>query len=310
MSTLITGNRLKTIVEKHIEHVKLSNVEGIKYDFCLSDRFLKTKHQAPANISDFTIATKENFTIDPGETVFVLSEEILRLPKNIKAELSHKRKIAHLGILVLGGFCIDPLYEGHLIFGMYNYSNRPFQLQKDKKLIAAQFYELSAEEIGEFPKPKSLMDFPDELVQIAKGLSPISLQGIENRIEQVSNRLLEIENSIKNRKEWFDKIGREIDRIIALTGDLGSALNGEREARKLGQDSLQNLVAEEQKVIKGLASAVTTERLVRKIAVWLIAIIMAATLSFYLVRIGMRKDGSLGSTPQPPTVQEQTESPK
>lgn len=286
MSTLIIEEGLKKLIsEGVIEKGEEDCVEGIKYDFRLSNRFLKAKHQGPAKISDFTIATKENFSVEPGETVFVLSEEILHLPKDIKAELSHKRKLAHLGILVLGGFCIDPLYEGHLIFGMYNYSNRTFQLKVERKLIAAQFYRLSEEETAEFTKPQSLMDFPDELIQIAIGLRPISLQGLEQKINEISERFLKIEDDFQKRDKWFNDIQKNIDKLMDATTKLNSLLEVEVAARKTGQDTLQDLINKEQIIIKELAGSVTTEKLIRKIAIWIIAAIMAVGLAIGIANI-------------------------
>lgn len=286
MSTLIIEEGLKKLIsEGVIEKGEENCVEGIKYDFRLSNRFLKSKHQGPAKISDFTIATKENFSVEPGETVFVLSEEILHLPKNIKAELSHKRKLAHLGILTLGGFCVDPLYEGYLIIGMYNYSNQPFQLEKGRKLIAAQFYKLSDEEVMEFSKPASLMDFPDDLIQIAKGLRPISLQGLEKKINEISDRFLKIEDDFQKRDKWFNDIQKNIDKLINATSELNTTLQVEVSARKTGQDTLQVLINNEQEVIKTLTDSVKTEKLIRKIALWIIATIIAAGLAVGIANI-------------------------
>ena len=59
--------------------------------------------------------------VEPGEVVFVLTEERLDLPRNMIAVLSQKRKLFNQGIQVLGGFCIDPLYRGKLLVGLYNF---------------------------------------------------------------------------------------------------------------------------------------------------------------------------------------------
>jgi deoxycytidine triphosphate deaminase len=49
---------------------------------------------------------------DPGEAVFVLTQEHLELPANYIAILSPKRRLAHGGIIVLGGLSVDPLHSG------------------------------------------------------------------------------------------------------------------------------------------------------------------------------------------------------
>lgn len=294
MSKLISGEKLKQLIKDGIiENGKEENVEGLKYDFCLGDKFLKTKHQGPAKISDFNPSEKENYSIEPGETVFVLSLEKLNLPKNIKAELSHKRKLAHLGILVLGGFCVDPLYEGYLIFGMYNFSNQPFRLSNEnQKVIAAQFYELSEEEILDFPKPEALRGFPDELIAISKGMKPISLQGLESHIEDVSNRLASIEKDLKDQGGWFEKLQVKIEALTDITNNLGRHLDEERVERQSGQkalerehDKLSKLIEIEQKISEDLSDSLKSENLVRKVALWIIILIITTSVSVSAVLI-------------------------
>lgn len=56
----------------------------------------------------------DEFVIKPGETAFVTTEETLELPGDVFCQLSTKRKLSHEGILVLGGFYVDPNYKGKL----------------------------------------------------------------------------------------------------------------------------------------------------------------------------------------------------
>lgn len=331
MSTLISGEKLKRLIKDGIiENGKEDNVEGIKYDFRLGDRFLKTKHQGPAHISDFSVEAKENYSIEPGETVFVLSYEKLNLPKNIKAELSNKRKLAHLGIFILGGFCVDPLYEGYLIFGMYNLSNQPFLLGKENnKLIAAQFYELSEEEITDFPKPKSLFDFPDDLIAISKGMKSISLQGIDNKISKLANQLSNLEKDFRERDDWFKAMQKNVGGLLQSINTLKSSLETEKNIRGSGisdlkkifekseksinqlaillqtekniregqQDHHEKLIEEQRKSINALVSATATEKLLRKGAVWLIGIIIAGAIAISITNIS--KQISFGEMAKP-----------
>lgn len=318
MSILLSGEKLKKLVRDGIiEKGKEENVEGIKYDFRLGDRFLKTEHQGPANISDFTVKEKENYSIEPGETIFVLSCEKLNLPNNIKAELSNKRKLAHLGIFVLGGFCVDPLYEGYLIFGMYNLSNRPFLLEENKKLIAAQFYELVDDETMNLPKPKSLYDFPDDLIEISKGMRPISLQGIEKKITDLTLQLTNLEKDFRDRDDWFKNMKENMDTLMGSIGELRSSLETEKSIRESECSGLKelfekdvqsfnelaaslkaekmirtkeyennkNLIEEQRKDIGALVTATSTEKIMRKAALWLIGVIIAGALGISFINI-------------------------
>ena len=138
MPTMVTGNELLQAVESKtfIIDGAASCAEGIKYDFRLSAHILKASFGGPIDASKLSVAERAALAVEPGEMVFVLSEERLNLPMDMKAELSPKRKLSHAGILVLGGFCIDPGYQGPLLFGLYNFSSTRFPLLPGKKVIA------------------------------------------------------------------------------------------------------------------------------------------------------------------------------
>src|SRR6266850_5564500 len=76
-------------------------VEGVKYDFRLSQHILKASFKRPVDASLLSETEKRELFIAPGEMVFVLSEERLSLPSNIVAHLSPKRKLSHAGVLAI-----------------------------------------------------------------------------------------------------------------------------------------------------------------------------------------------------------------
>ena len=124
MPTMLTGQELRIAVEEQtfIEGGDASCAEGVKYDLRLSPNILKASFSIPVNADTLNETEKRQLTVDSGEVVFVLTEERLRLPSNITAQLSPKRKLSHQGILTLGGFCIDPGYHGRLLIGLLNFS--------------------------------------------------------------------------------------------------------------------------------------------------------------------------------------------
>src|SRR2546423_648965 len=181
MPRTITCEELASAVKEQtfIKNGKYDCAEGVKYDFRMGGRILKANYGQAVDINSLPETERANMFVEPGEVVFVLTEEILELPKNVMALLSPKRKLSHQGILVLGGFCVDPLYKGRLLVGLYNFSSTRFPLRPGKKLIAAVFYELQENETDGFKAPESeITDFPDELVTLIQGYKPIALQGL------------------------------------------------------------------------------------------------------------------------------------
>lgn len=227
MAKILPENKIKEAIknETFIFNAKEKNAEGVKYDFSLGSRVLKAKYKLPIDINELPEEEKKKIGVEPGEVVFVLTEERLKLPINMKAELIHKRKISHDGISTLGGLCIDPLYEGHLLVGLYNFSSDIFPLIPGKKLIAATFYELEKEEIGEFKKPSTVIDdFPDDLIRLMKRYSPISVQGLLEKMNELKIELINLKEKFQNREEWFERFEKNLDSQFKL-------IKEEREAR-------------------------------------------------------------------------------
>lgn len=241
MPTMITGEKLLDAVknETFIKGGVPSCAEGVKYDFRLSARILKASFHGPIDARKLTTIEQARLVVEPGEMVFVLSEERLDLPSTIIAELSPKRKMSHAGVLAIGGFCIDPLYQGRLLIGLYNFSSTAFFLMPGKKVIAATFYELDEAERSEFAKPEAaLEDFPDELIQIMQKYSPVSMASVSELIENFRTELDSLRTEIRSRDEWYKRFQESLERHDKQIEGLLTGLEQEREARKAGEDKL------------------------------------------------------------------------
>jgi deoxycytidine triphosphate deaminase len=242
MSTLITERELRSAIETEtfIKNGKVGNAEGIKYDFRMSSNILKAKFKRPINILNLTETEKAELFVEPGEVVFVLTEEVLNLPNNIQAILSPKRKLSHDGIMVLGGFCIDPLYEGRLLVGLYNFSSSPFPLLPGKKLIAAMFYRLAENEIDEFKRTETTInDFPDELIRLMERYSPVSIQSVMNEIINVKNQLEDFRKEFRDRENWFEKFQNSLDAQESKISKIVDLLDKEVDERKKSEEGIK-----------------------------------------------------------------------
>jgi dUTPase len=173
---------------------------------------LKASRKQPIDVNQLSASERSDLVIEPGEVMFVLTEEYLDLPKNMKALLSPKRKLSHDGIIILGGFCIDPLYKGKLLFGLYNFSSSQFPIQPGKKLIAALFYELFEDEINNFKKPETeFTTFPDELIRLMNRYRPISVQNVMEVVSQLQAKFDEMRKEFRDRDDWFKKFEKSLE---------------------------------------------------------------------------------------------------
>jgi len=259
MPKLITGPELIQAIEKSefMTSGDPSCAEGIKYDFRVSARFLKSKFNRPIDYNELPETEKKEAVIQPGEVVFVLTEERLSLPNNIIVQLSPKRKLSHAGILILGGFTIDPGYQGKLLFGLYNFSSTPFPIIPGKKLVGATFYELIESEIKQFPTPPPpLDDFPEELIRMINEYEPIALQYLVKDIKELEKQVKEIQSTVGDQKSWTRRFEDYLDAHNDQIGKLTKGLEDEVVNRTSGQTQLTegiNQINSNLSFLKGIA---------------------------------------------------------
>jgi dUTPase len=205
----------------------------------MSSKVLMANFDTPVDVSKLSEKERANLRIEPGEVVFVLTEETLELPRDIVANLSPKRKLSHHGIMVLGGFCIDPLYEGRLLVGLYNFSTTPFPLMPGKKLIAAVFYRLEDEELSEFRKPQiTITDFPEELTDLMKHYKPISIQSLFEKINTLEDKCENLRKDFHEREDWFKRFQGGLDNLLE---GLGKETDERKKTEKEFRDDLKKV---------------------------------------------------------------------
>lgn len=205
---LITGEKLSDLVKKNdvIQNAKLENCEGIKYDLRISDRLLSGDYSSAVTISQLDYKEQKQLCVDPGELVFLLTEEILHLPENMIAMITFKRKMNHEGVLVLGGSVVDPFYNGRLLFGLYNFSSEPFPIKPGKKITSIMFYQLNNNELAKFPKPDVRIDeFPDELLRNMAKYKPTGQQQLEQQMKEIRDTIDNLQDEFKQNERWIER---------------------------------------------------------------------------------------------------------
>lgn len=246
MARLITGEELHGAVEKQtfIKGGDPLSAEGVKYDFHLGPNILKASFGRPINANKLNETEKNNLVIDPGEMVFAFTQERLALPANMFALISHKRKMNHAGILVIGGTSIDPKYEGALLIGLFNFSSSRFPLMPGRKVLAATFYELEGNEQGDFPKPETFEDFPVELIEVMQKYQPSSVPALAQALERLRADVERLTTDLSSHEQWYRRFEESLGRHDSQIGELIRGLTAEKETRGKGEDKLTEAVQE------------------------------------------------------------------
>jgi len=246
MARLITQNELRIAVEKQtfIKGGDLLSAEGVKYDFHLGPNILKASFGRPIDATKLNETEKHSLVIDPGEMVFAFSQERLSLPANMFALISHKRKLNHAGILVIGGTAIDPKYDGPLLIGLFNFSSSRFPLMPGRKVLAATFYELEENEKGDFPKPETFSDFPVELIEVMSKYQPSSVPALAQALEKLRVDVERLTTDLSSHEQWYRRFEESLGRHDNQIGNLLNGLTAEKETREKGEDKLTEAVQE------------------------------------------------------------------
>lgn len=315
MARIITGMELKTLVNegKIIQNADINCAEGIKYDFRLGSKLLKSYFGDPIDIEKdlATIEDKNKAVVEPGEVVFVLSKERLSLPKDIYIQLSPKRSLSQDGIELLGGLTVDPRYEGYLVFGLKNVAGKSYKLRVGTKIVGANFFRLSKEEeVDENTIPDAIEDFPQRLQELIDKYEPVNPQNLAEELkklqegfetsqskltedvkilkEQVENFAQDlVKESIKREQETSNisnKLGQVESKIEKLTKEnivmgenlknLNTTLNNVNETTKSLHDELIGDKAAK-KVTNNIKTIIIT------VVITIIATVIAGIILYY-----------------------------
>jgi deoxycytidine triphosphate deaminase len=272
MPVLLTGPQLREAVTggTFIKDGDPAHAEGIKYDLTLGTLILKAG-SAPIDTEHLSEVERGKLVVDPNEVVFALTKERLELPKDMMAQLSPKRSISHAGILVIGGFGVDPGYHGHLLLGLYNLSSTPFRLLPGRRVIAASFYRLEEGEAGDFPVPEALDEFPPELIQTMERYKPEGSQALHDTVRRLENDLRALRDEVAKHTRWeetLDRHDKQIDNLLA-------GLTAEKEAREKGEDKLSQGLDKVSDSLRTIERSFLRAQGGAKVVFWLLGIVTA-----------------------------------
>lgn len=254
MPTLLNNSDLKIAVSEDgfIKHGKYENIDGIKYDFSISPRILKAKFKQPIDIDQLPETRKGDAVIEPGEVVFVLTQETLQLPDNVSAILIPKRKLSHDGIMILGGLSVDPLYEGKLLIGLYNLSSSQYPIIPGRKVIGAQFYRLSDTEKLDVIKPDiRITDFPDELIRLMQSYKPVSAEALMNSVSSLEIKFDNLLQEFRTKDDWFNKLQDSMDKQEKTIDKILQGLEKEATDRRDSDGEIEKKVDGMRDEVKG-----------------------------------------------------------
>ena len=168
--------------------------------------------------------TQEPLTIEAGCYAGVISHEKFLLPTNVSASIGSKRKFSYEGIFLLTGSLIDPGYEGHLLFGLYNASTKKVVLNNKTKLCNITFYKLG-EHAEAGPPNSSLLagELPEDFINTLSNTHVLPWTSIREQVEQIQAinfGLLDLKNRYGDIMKSIEELTQNVNKVDQDLGNL------------------------------------------------------------------------------------------
>ncbi|HEV7332533.1 MAG TPA: hypothetical protein VGN63_15955 [Flavisolibacter sp.] len=205
---------------KAIEPLDLKRIKNGAYELSLGDQVFQTDTK-PRSVKSLNAGQKIH--IEPGQFALLLTEEIVKIPKNKIAFISIKAGVKFKGLVNVSGFHVDPGFEGKLLFSVYNAGPATIVLSRGTGYFPIWFADLNETQdyIGGHSKQANIPNEPVEALSQGEIASPNVLS---SRIDDVKH--------MKTKIEWA--VLAILTLMIALTVKFCTDSNKLKEAVDLG----------------------------------------------------------------------------
>jgi len=201
----------------------------------------------------------ESLELEPGAYAGVVSLEKLILPTKIFARIGSKRALAYDGVILLTGSVVDPGYEGHLLFGLYNASQRKVLIRLGRKICNITFERLANAPEREAPVDANLRagNFPDAFLDRMANMDVLPWMQISERVKQIETITKDILDLKARYEDVLQPIRDLTNNVKNLTQDVTQLTE---QTRTIGNDlsRTNSLVTENGKQINQLTTNLAT----------------------------------------------------
>lgn len=201
------GRKLEAKKNSLIEFDKPSSSNKVKIDCASieltigSEVYITPNSELDPKVKTILTDEKSQFIIPKGQFALLITNEIVKVPKDALAFISFKAKYKYKGLINVSGFHVDPGWYGKLTFSVYNAGPSDVVLEKGNPFALIWYADLDKEYIGENAT------FHKDFVKDIK--NPIKTMGSD----RVSDMTGDIFSPFKLKKELDDlkeKYNKEI----------------------------------------------------------------------------------------------------
>lgn len=207
---------------------------------------------------EIELAVEKTMEIPPGAYAGIVSFEKMNFPRNVSARLGSKRALSYEGIILLTGSIVDPGYSGHLLFGLYNASQKKVHIRYGRKVCNIVFEKLAVEPNKESESEPNLLtgNFPDSFMDKMANMDVLPWMQISERVKQIEN----ITKDIMDLRIKYEDVIKPIKDLTENVKSLSMTVQTISEQTKaLGQDleKSNSFINENGKQISQLTNSLT-----------------------------------------------------
>jgi hypothetical protein len=225
------------------------------------------------------------FTIAPGAYVGVVSRENFNFPLNVLSTIGTKRRFSYEGLILLTGNLVEPGYQGHLLFTVFNASNKPAFLQFEEKLCTLVFHQIDCDAPHCF-HDASLIEgkFPSEFVRSIGQTDPSGYA----RIQQEVAKIQDLTTRLSRLESEYNDVRGPIKELTKLVQDVTKDLQEVKGISRENTENIKTLVDSAKKTqanIEDHQSKITTHAADINWIKWAATSLVGAFLLYWLFNV-------------------------
>lgn len=199
--------------ENIIEPFDESRIKNAAYELSLGGEVYLT--DSKSGKVELLNESNRGIDINPGQFALLLTKEKIKIPKNKIAFISIKASVKLKGLVNVSGFHVDPGFDDHLIFSVYNAGPSPILMTIGEPYFPIWFAELTTELNDDEAYNKNnnhfnkLTHIPPTYIEFLKRGELASPKAILDKVKEVETSLNEKiiqSNEKKERNDWLYKI--------------------------------------------------------------------------------------------------------
>jgi len=182
-SGFLTAKQIEEISNEKevIKNAEKDCFDSIMYDLRLGQENYVTP-KGKINLKN----ERDFLTINPGQTAILTTYEYINMPDDLFGLITIKFKHKGKGLINISGFHVDPLFEGHLVFSVYNAGKRAITLSYKQCVFSMIFYKLPT---SVNTHKRKITSIPTDILEHFEGSTFPSLLELEKELERIKTHI-------------------------------------------------------------------------------------------------------------------------